>query len=946
MRNLILFGPLLWIRHVVFWVLMFLMLLVFVLYLLANSTLATKKVVEAFAPDYNITYESIKGNALWGFEIKNPKYNHKAIAKELTLKWNPNTLAYKKITVNKLQIKELDIDVIKSLVSQFSKDSNTTKEENTTNIPDFTVALEDVSLSTKSFKVGDILVDQAIFNCDSMTYEHNKLNAKKIDLTILGNIAKLSYNGEMKNNQLLGQVVLHPKGALYEQYKIPLRKKAIDKIVVDMNASMTSIVADVHAQAKKILNAKKHAFNIDVDSFDSHVVYDVNHSFLTVKTTARLATPYAKNILITNNLDMKDTLKHQGTIKIAHLKKLKGVDTKFIKLLDNMAIKYKGDAKSIQTTLTSNKIQGYFNSSDFKYADIHLQTLNPLTLSNLVTLPPELKKTKASMMIDVPLNLKDLSSIDAKVKLISNVVNLDSNIRYAKNVTINSKIVIPEKSLVKNYNQDIAWGALGPVNSQISLKGNHLNLILNSKHIKSHLKYGIESSMLDGSLDIVGITLDIHGNSKEKLSIRSKIKSIKTLKEKINKLYHTKEFPPIEGAVDISLLVNKLKASEVTVASSELVYKADRKTKHVLKNIKFVASANEKQLLLKSYELSYKKQKYFSTRVAKVTLGEKISVSNFWVNDALEVKGDYIPELKKGTFWAKAKKYHIQNKAIDIYARVDAQAILDGDDTNINGKVVLLKGSIRPQIEGKSFATDSDIVIIQEMQKHKKSPFMDHLSLMLKIETLKPLSVKQKALHVKLKPDFTITKDKGSKILYLGSIDLIKGGSYIFQKKKFVLKKSAIYFTGDVHKPLLDVKANYQSLNHFITILVTGTPEEPSINFSASPSLSREQILSVLLFDSEGDGDTHSGNEMMRMMGGAMAKAALSDMGVAVDHLAFGEGNSIEVGKKITPKTTVIYINAEIPKVKLKYKHGTHTESVIGVSEESQSYDIVYKRDF
>jgi len=191
-----------------------------------------------------------------------------------------------------------------------------------------------------------------------------------------------------------------------------------------------------------------------------------------------------------------------------------------------------------------------------------------------------------------------------------------------------------------------------------------------------------------------------------------------------------------------------------------------------------------------------------------------------------------------------------------------------------------------------------------------------------------------------------INKDKEKDLLYFGSVKLLKHGTYIFQKKRFVLGESFVYFTGDVNKPVLDIKANYKSLNHLITIAVSGTQTEPNINFSSNPNLSREQILSVLLFDSEAGGDTHSGNDMMKMMGGAMAKAALSDMGIDVDHLAFGEDDSLEIGKKLSSKATVIYINGEVPQVKLKYNHGKHTESVIGVSEESQSYDIIYKRDF
>ncbi len=82
------------------------------------------------------------------------------------------------------------------------------------------------------------------------------------------------------------------------------------------------------------------------------------------------------------------------------------------------------------------------------------------------------------------------------------------------------------------------------------------------------------------------------------------------------------------------------------------------------------------------------------------------------------------------------------------------------------------------------------------------------------------------------------------------------------------------------------------------------------------------------------------------MMGGAMAKSALSDLGIALDHFSLGAGNSVEVGKKLTDDITIIYVNDEVSGVKVKYEHSPRLESVFGASEESQSYDIIYKRDF
>ncbi len=54
----------------------------------------------------------------------------------------------------------------------------------------------------------------------------------------------------------------------------------------------------------------------------------------------------------------------------------------------------------------------------------------------------------------------------------------------------------------------------------------------------------------------------------------------------------------------------------------------------------------------------------------------------------------------------------------------------------------------------------------------------------------------------------------------------------------------------------------------------------------------------------------------------------------------------MEVGKKLTDKIMVTYLNNEIPQVKVKYLHSSRLESVISADEESQAYDIVYKRDF
>jgi translocation and assembly module TamB len=283
---------------------------------------------------------------------------------------------------------------------------------------------------------------------------------------------------------------------------------------------------------------------------------------------------------------------------------------------------------------------------------------------------------------------------------------------------------------------------------------------------------------------------------------------------------------------------------------------------------------------------------------------------------------------------------------IELDSAINIKTVLNGEKTSVKGKIVLLGGQIYYDLGTKTYPSDSDIIIVQDMKKEEASPFMDNLSMLIDVTTKKPLIYKQGPIDIQATVDLDIHKGEHGELMVLGEANILKGGSYTFEGKKFLLDRSNIYFVGDPSKPLLDISIKYKSLNHLITIAVSGTPATPNIIFSSVPSLKREQILSIILFDSEEGAGTNSGEDMMKMMGGAMAKSALSDMGIKLDHLAIGSDGSVEVGKKLTDKIMFIYLNDEIPQVKVKYLHTNRLESVISADEESQAYDIVYKRDF
>ena len=1059
MKNILGFGILLWVRRIVLFMLVVGGILALVLFFVANSPLVIKKVAQAYAGDYNISYDSIDGNALTGVKVHNPRYNNHTLAKEIQLKWNPNTLATKVITVNKLHVTQGNVDTIKGLIASFSEDENSSTPSKDKSAFDFTVNVEDIALSLSPFIQNNIAVKKATFTSESLLYntdtfsvddlnfvlesnvtnidiqgslkeqiatlssvtitevnvsalmglfptkentnnetkdthtdtkqptatnifipkmlnidtlhtdilpfnydplkinhvsldvndvkfdiEKLVLNDADLDLNVSTNLSHMTYQGTIEKNHLLGTVNVIPTQRLYTLYDLPLRYKAIKNITVDLNASEKYVMADIQTKGKRILKAKKDAFNVDINDFTSHLEYTIENAKLVAKSIGKISTPYTKNIIVTNSLLMDKNLSYSGEITS---QKLMGFDAKYLKPLEDLSVVYHGDKKSLASKFSSKAFEGTFDSKDFKTANLHLETISAMALDTFVTLPKELIDTQMNLVIDMPIDFNNTKKMNAKVNLTSNVVNVDANIEYANETQLKGKISIPKDSLLKAYSKEVKYEALSPLDTTVDLAKEKLSINIISKALNATMDYSTKQGEVKGNIKLGGLTTNIFGNVNEKLNIQTNITSMTALSKELSTIYTLEPLPPIEGNIDARIVIDKLKEAKLILSAPKLIYKADKKTTHTINDVSLVASMDKDNLRIDSYNVIFNKQKYYSNKQANISLGEMIEVSDFWINDELKVTGNFNTKNKKGLFIADAENFHIKDKVADIHAQIHLTITLDENSTAIEGKIVLLNGKLTPDLEaGKSFASDSDIIIIQEMKKVKKSPFMDTLSLTLKIETKEALILKKAPINIRLKPDFTINKDKSSELLYFGSVALLKGGSYVFEDKRFILGKSFVYFTGDINKPVLDMKAKYKSLNHLISIAITGTPIAPNINFSSSPSLTREQILSVILFDTEAGGDTQNGNEMMKMMGGVMAKAALSDVGISVDHLVFGEGNSVEVGKKLTNKITVIYVNDVIPKVKLKYQHGKHTESVIGGSEESQSYDIIYKTDF
>ena len=859
-----------------------------------------------------------------------------------------------KVNVQDLRIEDIDTLALQNL---FALDSNVSEKEKS---KEDTNSIETVQNPLMPHKV---IIEQLEANILAREFEPLKvkqltLNAKDtyvnlqtlvlekgfVDLKTTTNLSNLSYKGKIKENQLLGQVNVIPQEELFTRYNIPVRREAIGELKIALDASKERVVAKIDTKILQLLKAEKDAFNLDVDSLKSTVIYLIKEATLKAESAATLTTPYAKNISVTNVFTLDNNISYSGDV---NLEQVIGVDAKFTKPLNNLAVHYSGDNTSINAKILSSMLEGNFSSPDFKEANFHLESKKALFLRDYIVLPAELNATELNVMIDAPIYFDANTSYMAMAKVRSNVLNVDANVTYDAMLKVTSEIEIPEKSLLKPYSKALKWDNLSPLNAAAVLGDKGIELDIKSKSLKSKIHYDLNTTKVEGKIHLAGLDATVSGIVEKEIKLKSDISSIPSLLKSIEEIYTLEDLPKVEGSANILVTVDALKTANIELKSPKIVYHVDHKTIQEIEDIDIVVKLEKDKVVLKHYKLTYDEENIFSTKPSNLSLKDDlVSLLPLWVNDQLKAEGNYDLKTRKGKIEAKAEAMHITHEIIDLDTNIDILAELDGNKTAITGKVTLLGGDIHYDMSQKTFASDSDIIIVQDIKEEKESPFMDNLSIGLQIKTKKPLVYNKDAINIKANVDLGIHKVEHAELLVLGSVEILKGGTYIFEDKTFVLDKSFVHFTGNPNKPLLEINVNYKALNHLVTIKITGSAELPQIDFSSKPALNKEQILSLILFDTVEGAGTNSGDDMMKMMGGAMAKSALNDLGIKLDHLVLGEGNSVEVGKKLTNKITIIYVNDIVSKVKLKYEHSPRTESVIGVSEESQSYDIIYKRDF
>lgn len=860
------------------------------------------------------------------------------------------------VKIEKLSLQKIDTKAVTKLFaspqksqqpkSQHPKSQVKSSSKSTNPLTPKEIIIKKFDCSIKQTSYDPMVLKSVELNGSKIIFDIPKLLAKSgmIDLNVSTNLATLSQSAKITDNQLISQGLLKPLKKLYEKYKIPLRDKAIESIPLTIDANQELLNISLLLKGENLLIAKEDKFNIQRLSLTNNLKYSIPKSTLRVESKGNISTPYAKKIRLFNLLRYEDNiLKYSGKVIPGALE---GIDTNYTKPLNNLKISYAGDTNGISAHLNSDAFVGKFVSSDFKKAELNLTTKSALLLNKLVTMPQPLEAGIVNINMHVPLDLAQITPLKADMNISSNIANVDATLKYDKKIKLLTTTTLPPNTLLKGFGKEINFKAIETIQTNLILAEKNLSMEMHSEAIDSNLNLNLKSKDIAGSLKVVDTNLSFNGNLDKNITLKHKFPSIQALMTNIHSLYALDPLP-LDGDLALDLVVSQLKDITLGLNANHLLYKADRITNHELDNTALLLHFSDGNLTLDHYNTIFQKQKIFANKASRIRVQEdNIVISPLWINDQLQVTGYYNMQEKRGDIVAYAEKFNISHEMIDLNSKIDIQSKLDNNNTDITGSVTLLGGNLYIDMDKKSFASDSDIIIVQNYKKKQPSTFMDHLSMNVKVDTKKPLRYKTKDANIHIFADLLAQKSKNDTLHILGTANIMKGSFYRFQNKKFIFKKSLIAFTGDIKKPILDIKVLYSSINYDITIQITGDPQTPNIIFSSIPSLSKEQILSVILFDSEDAGDGSSGNDMMKMMGGAIAKSALSNLGVKIDHLSIGTDGSMEIGKKISDKVTIIYVNDEVSAAKIQYDYNKNIKATISTDGESSGADIIYRREF
>ena len=940
---------------------------------LINSNQVTTKIFEYISQEVPIKYSKVEGSIYAGIKIVDLNYDDMVKIETVFVKPSLLQLFLKEIYIYDLKIEKISFeDKFFEFLKQEDEEKKDENEEKF-NLP-FTLFVENFEASLYDFVYEEQKIDELVLKSKNISSDLKDFISAQIFTNIKSNIANFEANINIDKN-------------IYKlQSKIDLKEYVKTTFNVQANGDLEKVEFIVKndvlkiEQDKQIVDIKDiklfgnydlKSFNLDITKLDALLKY--NEISSNIKANASMKNNEIDSLLFEVDLQtsIKKTISEllqkdlQVNTKLnGNLKKIK-----FFSKVEENAIKIDEELIKIENII----LDGIANIND-KNIDI-LSDFNVKT--NLAN-----KKSKVELKLnldkpeDLAISAKSLiQNLNYKNFNLKQLGDININSSYKKSslaINLNSKLANLElKSFdLKKFIFDLDIKDLNPNNFY------ELDKVVQISKIKAKIKGEYQENLsLDAAL-ILNDTFKIDSNIKTKednieasiknssfqvlfdkkadlTKIKTNINELKNLEKELAKII---ELPALglEGEVDLDLQMasNSLNNLNFKVNSPKIKFENEE-----IQNIQIEGNLKDKTVFLDKlnfnigeiYDINLQKnfsllnQAFFNLE----SFNGNFNFDNILINTSKQDKNIVLNvDTKNLKIGHNSYGKGILNSNINI--NLDEQ-----NKISVQGEINVRELKASYNIPAMSISKDKDIIIVSKKNKSESLDyFFENVALEL-IVISNDIKYSVKNIDLKVNAILNIKKEFSKELFIYGSVNEIDG-TFSELGKTYKIENSGVYFRGLSDNPILDIKASTKVEDIDITILISGSLNNPRINLNSNPVMNQKDILSYLIFGttfSNTSENTQSRQSQASLfLLNELSKDYAKELGVDTVYFQYdGKTQYIEthIGKNISEKSKVVLKNkAQGGQVVLMRELTKLWNVELGFEEKTQSLDLMYKKKY
>ena len=838
----------------------------------------------------------------------------------------------------------------------------------------FTLFIENFEASLYDFVYEEQKIDELVLKSKNISSDLKDFISAQIFTNIKSNIANFEANINIDKN-------------IYKlQSKIDLKEYVKTTFNVQANGDLEKVEFIVKndvlkiEQDKQIVDIKDiklfgnydlKSFNLDITKLDALLKY--NEISSNIKANASMKNNEIDSLLF--DVDLQTSIKKsisdplqkdlQVNTKLnGNLKKIK-----FFSKVEENSIKIDGELIKIENII----LDGIANIND-KNIDI-LSDFNVKT--NLAN-----KKSKVELKLnldkpeDLAISAKSLiQNLNYKNFNLKQLGDININSSYKKSslaINLNSKLANLElKSFdLKKFIFDLDIKDLNPNNFY------ELDKVVQISKIKAKIKGEYQENLsLDAAL-ILNDTFKIDSNIKTKednieasiknssfqvlfdkkadlTKIKTNINELKNLEKELSKII---ELPAVglEGELDLDLQMasNSLNNLSFKVNSPKIKFENEE-----IEKIEIEGNLKDKTVFLDKlnfnigeiYDINLQKnfsllnQAFFNLE----NFNGNFNFDNILINTSKQDKNIVLNvDTKNLKIGHNSYGKGILNSNININ-------INEQNKISVQGEINVRELKASYNIPAMSISKDKDIIIVSKKNKSESLDyFFENVALEL-IVISNDIKYSVKNIDLKVNAILNIKKEFSKELFIYGSVNEIDG-TFSELGKTYKIENSGVYFRGLSDNPILDIKASTKVEDIDITILISGSLNNPRINLNSNPVMNQKDILSYLIFGttfSNTSENTQSRQSQASLfLLNELSKDYAKELGVDTVYFQYdGKTQYIEthIGKNISEKSKVVLKNkAQGGQVVLMRELTKLWNVELGFEEKTQSLDLMYKKKY